>query len=74
MTSPNKYLILKLVKSLNGRLPNHIACAKGLGLTKMHREKLLLDTPEIRGMVRKIAYLLEVEEVEEVAELEEQLS
>jgi len=57
-----KKLLIKLVKSLNGRLPRHIACARGLGLRRLHREKVILDTPENRGMIQKIAYLLEVEE------------
>lgn len=52
-----------LVKSLNGRLENHKQCAAGLGLRRMHQSREVLDTPENRGMINKIAYLLKVEEV-----------
>lgn len=58
----NKRIHLKLVKSLNGRLKAHIACANGLGLRKMHQEVSVIDTPENRGMVNKINYLLQIKE------------
>jgi large subunit ribosomal protein L30 len=32
----------------------------GLGLGKMHREVELVDTPEVRGMIRKLPHLVEV--------------
>jgi large subunit ribosomal protein L30 len=35
----------------------------GLGLNKRHRTNLVADTPSIRGMVRKVAHLIRVEEV-----------
>jgi len=34
---------------------------KGLGLTKMHKSVILNDTPAIRGMIRKVAHLVQVE-------------
>ncbi|MEL6874875.1 MAG: 50S ribosomal protein L30 [Pseudomonadota bacterium] len=34
----------------------------GLGLNKMHRVSELEDTPEIRGMIRKVHHLVEVVE------------
>ncbi len=37
--------------------------AKGLGLTRLHKTVVRLDTPEIRGMIRKIIHLVEVQEV-----------
>ena len=33
----------------------------GLGLNKMHRTRELEDTPEVRGMIRKVAHMLSVE-------------
>ncbi len=33
----------------------------GLGLNKMHKTVELTDTPEVRGMVRKVAHMLSVE-------------
>lgn len=35
----------------------------GLGIKKMHRPSLLKDTPSVRGMINKVAHLVEVEEV-----------
>jgi large subunit ribosomal protein L30 len=35
---------------------------RGLGLTKMHKTVTLLDTPEIRGMIRKVSHLVKVVE------------
>lgn len=55
-----KTVKIKLIKSLNGRLEKHKATAKGLGLTKMHKQVELEDTPSVRGMIKKIAYLLQV--------------
>ncbi|GIX31551.1 MAG: 50S ribosomal protein L30 [Porticoccaceae bacterium] len=53
---------LRLKKSLNGRLADHKACASGLGLRRIGQTVEVEDTPAVRGMIRKIAYLLEVEE------------
>ena len=33
----------------------------GLGLNKMHRTRELEDTPEVRGMIRKVQHLVEVQ-------------
>lgn len=57
-----KKLKVTLVKSLNGRLENHQKCVRGLGIRKIHQTKEVLDTPENRGMINKVSYLLKVEE------------
>ncbi len=36
---------------------------RGLGLTKINSFKFLNDSPEVRGMINKVAHLVEVEEV-----------
>ena len=36
------------------------AILTGLGLSKMHREVELVDTPEVRGMIRKLPHMVEV--------------
>lgn len=36
----------------------------GLGLNKMHRSRVLEDTPSVRGMVRKVRHMVRVEEIE----------
>ena len=52
---------ITLVKSLAGRLKAHQACARGLGIKKIHKTIEINDTPENRGMVNKINYLLKIE-------------
>ena len=52
---------LTLIKSLSGRLTAHQECAKGLGIKKIHKTIEVNDTPENRGMINKINYLLKVE-------------
>ncbi len=61
--SANKTVRLTQVRSKNGRLKNHKACLLGLGLRRMHQTVEVIDTPENRGMINKVAYLLKVEEV-----------
>lgn len=51
-----------LVKSLNGRLKNHIASVRGLGIRRIHQTVLVKDTPENRGMINRANYMLKVEE------------
>jgi large subunit ribosomal protein L30 len=58
-------LRVKLVRGLSGHPEDHRATVRGLGLTKVGRERILQDTPAIRGMVGKVAYLLSVEETSE---------
>ena len=56
-------LRVTLKKSVNGRLRSHRACVRGLGLRRMHHSRVVEDTPCTRGMIDKVAYLLEVEEI-----------
>lgn len=55
-------LKVTLVKSVHGRLVAHKACVRGLGLRRMHHTVEVADTPENRGMINKVSYLLKVEE------------
>ena len=61
MTDKNRIKVT-LVKSTNGRLASHKACVRGLGLRRMHHSVLVEDTPENRGMINKVSYLLRLEE------------
>ncbi len=61
MSSGNR-LKLTLIKSKFGRLKNHQACVKGLGLRKMHHSVVVTNSPEIQGMINKISYLVKVED------------
>jgi len=57
-----KRLSVTLVRSRHGRLATHKACVAGLGLRRMHQTVQVIDTPENRGMINKVQYLLKVEE------------
>lgn len=57
-----KKLRVKLIKSMHGRAKNHKECVRGLGLRRMHHSVEVIDTPENRGMINKVSYLLQVEE------------
>ena len=57
-----KELKVTLVKSKYGRLKSHKACVAGLGLRKIHQTVTVADTPENRGMINRVSYLLSVEE------------
>lgn len=61
--SKTEQLKVTLVKSPAGRLAKHQACVRGLGLRRMHHSVTVAATPENLGMVRKVGYLLQVEEV-----------
>ena len=50
------------VKSGIGSTKKIRATLVGLGLTKMHKTVTRKDTPEIRGMMRKVQHLIKVEE------------
>ena len=57
---PKKTVKITLVRSSIGALPKHKACLQGLGLKRMHQTVELQDTPEVRGMIDKISYLLAI--------------
>ena len=57
-----KRLSVTLVRSRHGRLASHKACVAGLGLRRMHQTVQVIDTPENRGMINKVQYMLNVEE------------
>jgi large subunit ribosomal protein L30 len=50
-----------LIKSLIGRTASQRATVIGLGLKKLHHSVELTNTPEVRGMINSINYLLKVE-------------
>ena len=61
MAEPKK-LKVTLLKSRFGRLKSHRACVAGLGLRKIRQCVTVLDTPENRGMISKVSYMVSVEE------------
>jgi large subunit ribosomal protein L30 len=59
-----KTLRIRQVRSSIGTRREHRAVLRGLGLRRIRHEVERPDTPEIRGMVAKVQYLLEVEEAQ----------
>ena len=57
----DKKIKVTLVKSIIGIKQSHRATVRGLGLRRMHHTVELADTPEIRGMVNKVSYLVKCE-------------
>ena len=55
-------LRITLIKSGIGRPKKHRLTIQSLGLNKLHKTVVLKDTPQVRGMVRKISHLLNVVE------------
>ena len=58
----DKKLKVTLLKSTSGRIKSHQACVFGLGLRRIRHSVEVLDTPENRGMIDKVSYMLQVED------------
>jgi large subunit ribosomal protein L30 len=56
-----KTLKVTLVRSPIGTKEAHRACVRGLGLRKIRQTVELADTPAIRGMIDRVAYLVRCE-------------
>jgi len=56
-----KTIKVTLVRGLIGTRPEHRACVRGLGLRRIHHTVELVDTPAVRGMIKKVAYLVRCE-------------
>ena len=54
-------LRVTLVRSINGTIGKHRETVRGLGLRRMHHSVELEDTPAVRGMIKKVEYLVRVE-------------
>jgi large subunit ribosomal protein L30 len=61
--SESKRIRVTQIVSGNGQKPGQQANLVGLGLNKISRSREFTDTPEVRGMVRKVAHLVKVEEL-----------
>ena len=59
MTTPQTVKV-QLVRSPIGCKESHRATVRGLGLRKIRSVRELQDTPEVRGMINKISYLVKV--------------
>ena len=60
MTSAEKRVRVKLIKSPISANVAHQATVRGLGLRRMHQTRELEDTPAVRGMIKAVAFLVKV--------------
>jgi large subunit ribosomal protein L30 len=58
--SDKKTVTVQLVRSPIGTKQSHRDTVRGLGLRKLNSQSVLEDTPAVRGMIDKIAYLVKV--------------
>ena len=58
---PNNTLRITLVKSPIGFSVRHKATVKAMGLHRMHQTVEQPDTPAVRGMIAKVAFMVKVE-------------
>ena len=56
-----KKIKIRLLKSLAGTRREHRATVRGLGLKRVNQVSELADTPAVRGMIDKVAYLVRVD-------------
>ena len=62
-TSTPKQLRITLVRSPLGNTLKHKATVRAMGLNRMHQTVVQTDTPQLRGMLAKVAHMVTVEEV-----------
>ena len=53
---------VRLVKGLRGTQSKHRLSVKALGLGKLNSVRELKDSPQVRGLINKVHYLVKVEE------------
>lgn len=56
-----KKIKVTLIKSVIGTKEDHRATVRGLGLRRLNQTSELQDTPAVRGMIKKVAYLVKCE-------------
>jgi large subunit ribosomal protein L30 len=57
----DKKIKVTLIKSVIGTKQDHRATVRGLGLRRLNQTSELEDTPAVRGMIKKVAYLVKCE-------------
>ena len=58
----DKKIKVALVKSVIGTKQDHRATVRGLGLRKLNSSMELADSPAVRGMIKKVAYLVKCDD------------
>ncbi|NWG31388.1 MAG: 50S ribosomal protein L30 [Rhodocyclaceae bacterium] len=56
-----KKIKVTLIRSLIGTKQDHRATVRGLGLSRLNQTRELQDTAAVRGMLKKVAYLVKFE-------------
>jgi large subunit ribosomal protein L30 len=51
------------IKSVIGTIARHRACVRGLGLRRLNHSVVVMDTPENRGMIQRVNYLVKAESI-----------
>ena len=58
-----KQVKVTLLKSVFGQSKNHRETVSGLGLRRIRDSRVLVDTPQVRGMINSACHLIKVEEL-----------
>ena len=58
----NGTIKVRLIKGLRGSQARHRLSVKALGLGKLNSVRELKDSPQVRGLINKVHYLVKVEE------------
>ena len=63
-TAPNNdgTVTVRLVKGLRGTQSRHRLSVKALGLGKLNSVRTLKDSPQVRGLINQLHYLVKVED------------
>jgi large subunit ribosomal protein L30 len=64
MPEPGRTLRITLVRSPLNNSERHKATVRALGLRRLHQTVVQVDTPQVRGMIAKVAHLVKVEEIQ----------
>ncbi|AOD14251.1 50S ribosomal protein L30 [Xanthomonas fragariae] len=59
---PNKTVKVRLVRGLRGTQSRHRLSVRALGLNKLNDVRELKDSPQVRGLINTVHYLVKVEE------------
>lgn len=62
MATKTKHIKVTQTRSTNKRLADHKATITGLGLRRIGHTVTLKDTPEVRGMINRVSYMVAVED------------
>ena len=60
--SSDKTVTVRLVKGLRGAQGRHRLSVKALGLNKINDVRVLKDSPQVRGLINTVHYLVRVED------------